>query len=136
MTDQEITKHDQVLAGLVFSLQAAAMQQLGKVTSPVTGQLERDLDQAQHTIDILDMLKTKCREGTHAEVVRILDGAVMDLQMNYLDEVKKEREAPADGSDEAAPEGDGDTASADTTDENSADDTAAAEATAPDEAEE
>ncbi|MFH1844973.1 MAG: DUF1844 domain-containing protein [bacterium] len=123
MTDQKITKHDQVLAGLVFSLQAAAMQQLGKVTSPLTGQLERDLDQAQHTIDILDMLKTKCREGTHAEVIRMLDGAVMDLQMNYLDEVKKEREAAASGSEEATPEGGDDPAASEAVDETAVEET-------------
>ena len=62
MNDTGIDKHDQVLMGLVFSLQAAAMQHLGKMKNPHTDAVERDLDQARATIDILEMLKVKCRQ--------------------------------------------------------------------------
>jgi hypothetical protein len=101
-----MSKHDHILAGLVFSLQAAAMQQLGKIQNPMTGELERDLEQARSTIDILDMLKNKCRTGTPEDLLRMIDGAVMDLQLNYTDEVKKsaaQADAASD-SDEASPE--------------------------------
>ncbi|MFN2370712.1 MAG: DUF1844 domain-containing protein [Candidatus Krumholzibacteriia bacterium] len=90
MSDNGMTKHDHVLAGLVFSLQAMAMQQLGKLQDPHTGEVHRDLDGARGTIDILEMLKAKCRTDTPADLVRMLDGAVMDLQLNYVDERKKE----------------------------------------------
>ncbi len=89
MGSNEMSKHDHVLAGLVFSLQAAAMQQLGKIQNPLTGEIEKDLDQAKGTIDVLDMLKVKCRTDTPEELLRMIDGAVMDLQLNYMDEVKK-----------------------------------------------
>jgi hypothetical protein len=105
MGENGIGKHDQVLAGLVWSLQAAAMQQLGKIKNPLTDVLERDLAGARGTIDILEMLKVKCRQDTAPEVLRLLDGAVMELQMNYLEELGKEREAPASEGD--APEGGG-----------------------------
>ncbi len=107
MADEEgLGKHDRILAGLVFSLQAAAMQHLGKITNPLTGKVERDLEQARGTIDILEMLKAKCRRDTPPDILRLLDGAVMDLQMNYLDEVR--RGASATGGPEAAPaEGEG-----------------------------
>lgn len=85
----EMTKHDHVLAGLVFSLQAAAMQQLGKIQNPMTGEVEMDLDQAKGTIDLLEMLKVKCRTDTPEELLKVIDSAVMDLQLNYMDEVKK-----------------------------------------------
>ena len=94
----DVGQHDQVLAGLVISLQTAAMHQLGKLTNPVTGEIERDLQQARGTIDVLEMLKVKCRTGTPAALLQLLDTAVMELQMNYLDELKKESEA------ETAPE--------------------------------
>lgn len=90
MTENEITKHDQVLMGLVVSLQAGAMQQLGKLADPASGEVVRDLVSARATIDILEMLKAKCRTDTPAAVLRILDTAVMELQMNYVDEMKKE----------------------------------------------
>ena len=89
MSDQEMTRHDQILLGLVFSLQAGAMQQLGKMQSQITGEIEKDLVQAKSTIDLLEMLKVKCRTDTPEDVLRILDSAVMDLQLNYMDEVKK-----------------------------------------------
>jgi hypothetical protein len=90
----EMSKHDHILAGLVFSLQAAAMQQMGKIQNPMTGEIEKDLDQAKGSIDILEMLKVKCRTDTPEELLRLIDGAVMDLQLNYMDEMKKS--APAE----------------------------------------
>ena len=90
MNDIGMTKHDHVLAGLVFSLQAMAMQQLGKIQDPHSGEMHMDLDQARGTIDILEMLKAKCRTDTPPELLRMLDGAVMDLQLNYVDERKKQ----------------------------------------------
>lgn len=92
MSENGMNKHDHVLAGLVFSLQASAMQQLGKLQNPLSGEIARDLAQARATIDVLEMLKVKCRHDTPAELLRILDGAVMDLQLNYVDELKKDQQ--------------------------------------------
>jgi len=93
MTD--MSKHDQVLMGLVMNLQTSAMVQLGKIASPATGEVERDLDGARISIDILEMLKAKCRTDTPDALLRMLDQAVMDLQMNYLDERKRDGAAAA-----------------------------------------
>jgi hypothetical protein len=115
MDNQEMSKHDHVLASLMFSLQAAAMQQLGKIQDPATGQVNLELEQARATIDVLEMLKAKCRANTPDQLLRALDGAVMDLQLNYMDELKKSRRrsesaGEADGAEEqeakAAPEAD------------------------------
>lgn len=117
MGSNGMSKHDHILAGLVFSLQAATMQQLGKIANPMTGEVEKDLEQAKGTIDILEMLKAKCRTDTPEELLRMIDGAVMDLQLNYMDEMKKaaaaENEPPAENEDaapEEAEENDGDEA--------------------------
>ena len=37
-----------------------------------------DLEGARHTIDILDMLKAKCRTGTPEAVLKLLDQAVLE----------------------------------------------------------
>ena len=95
MNEDTLTKHDRVLLSLVITLQYTAMQQLGKLTNPATGHVERDLDAARASIDLLEMLKVKCREGTPASVLSTLDTAVMELQMNYLDERRKDQAAPA-----------------------------------------
>ena len=39
MKENGMTKHDQILLGMVFSLQASAMQQMGKIQNPVTGEI-------------------------------------------------------------------------------------------------
>lgn len=101
MNDQGMSKHDHVLAGLMFSLQAAAMQQLGKIQDPATGEVNVDLDQARSTIDVLEMLKAKCRTDTPNDLLRALDGAVMDLQLNFMEESKKSRQAETETSAEA-----------------------------------
>jgi hypothetical protein len=107
---EEFTKHDQVLMSLAMNLQQIAMVQLGKLSSPASGEVERDLEGARGTIDILEMLKVKCRTGTPGPVVKLLDQAVMDLQMNYLDELKRQRreqEQASSAASAAAGAGDG-----------------------------
>ena len=89
------------------------MVSLGKIQNPVSGEIERNLDQARAFIDILEMLKVKCRTDTPAELLRVLDSAVMDLQLNYMAEMKRDSEQtegdpsdapPAEESDPAADE--------------------------------
>lgn len=92
MNDQ-FSKHDHVLASLLMNLQAMVMVQLGKITSPQTGELARDLEGARGTIDLLEMLKAKCRTDTPDGLLKMLDQTVLDLQMNYLDELKQDRES-------------------------------------------
>ena len=115
--DSELTRHDHVLMGLVFSLQAAAMQHLGKLQDPLTGEATRDMEQARATIDILEMLKSKCRTATPPELLRLLDQTVLNLQLNYMDELKR----PEPG---AAPESTPDAAPDTAADDTAADDAA------------
>ncbi len=96
MTDgEELSRHDAVLLTLVAMFQDAGMRQLGKLAHPLTGKPERDLDGARATIDVLEMLQAKCRAGTPPAVMRALDTAVFELQMNWLDESKRAPEATA-----------------------------------------
>jgi hypothetical protein len=83
MNDQ-ISKHDHILLSLVMQFQTIAMIQLGKMADPHTGEVHRHLDAARGSIDVLEMLKVKCRDNTPQEIVKLLDQSVMDLQMNYL----------------------------------------------------
>jgi hypothetical protein len=74
---------------LVFSLQTAAMQQLGKIVSPVTGKIERDLSMAKTTIDILGMLEQKTKGNLTPEETRFIAHSLHELRLNYVDEIKK-----------------------------------------------
>ncbi len=87
----EMSKHDHVLFALISQYQTLAMVGLGKIQNPASGETERDLDQARAFIDVLEMFKVKCRQDTPDQLLRLLDSAVMDLQLNYVDELKKDR---------------------------------------------
>jgi hypothetical protein len=96
-TTPEFDKHDQTLMMLALNLQTGALVQLGKLADPQSGQTRRDLDGARLSIDLLDMLKAKTKGNAHPEVAGLLSRATLDLKLNYMDELKKDRDdwAPA-----------------------------------------
>jgi hypothetical protein len=108
---EEHSDHKQIIlfTQLIFSLQAAAMQQLGKIADPMTGSIVRELGQAKFTIDTLDMLRDKCRGNLSNDEERFLDHILSDLKLNYIDEAsrpepKAEPDAETVGSDSSGAE--------------------------------
>jgi hypothetical protein len=85
---------DEINTSLFFSLimtfQAAAMQQMGKLKNPISDKIERDLQQAQLSIDILDMLEGKTKGNLSDDESRFLKGILQELKLNYVDESTKE----------------------------------------------
>ena len=94
---------DPNLLQLILSLQAGAMQQMGKIISPVTGKVERDLELARATIDIIAMLEAKMTGNLTDDEARLIGRVLSELRLNYVDETKK----GGSGS-ESSPEEDGD----------------------------
>jgi len=80
---------------VVSMFQLAAMQQMGKIPNPLSNRIERDLDQAKMTVDILSMLKEKTAGNLTRQEQECLGKALFECQMNYLDELK--RPAPEAG---------------------------------------
>lgn len=87
---------------LIFSLSTATMQQLGKIPSPLSGKIERNLEQAKLTIDMLEMLKEKTKGNLTPREDRLLSNSLADLQLNYVDEVNKS--SPASDTEETKEE--------------------------------
>src|SRR3989337_210992 len=77
---------------LIIMFQTAAYQQMGKIKNPLTDKIEKDLSQAQFSIDMLGMLADKTKNNLSEEEKKYLELALYELRMNYLDEVKKEGE--------------------------------------------
>lgn len=86
----EEPKLNMYFMSLVLSLSQAAMQQMGKITNPLTGKIERNLEQAKVTIDMLEMLKEKTIGNLVKEEEKLVNDTLATLQLNYVDEVKKE----------------------------------------------
>ena len=81
---------------LVYGLQMAAMQQMGKIASPITGKMERSLEAAQSSIDMLSMLEEKTRNNLTKEESELLKNILFELRMNFVDESKKSEESAAE----------------------------------------
>lgn len=77
---------------LVQSFQMQSYMQLGKLKNPVSDKIERDLDAAQVSIDILDMLKEKTKNNLDDNESKILEQIISDLKLNYVEESNKPAE--------------------------------------------
>lgn len=89
MSDQE--KNQMLFVQLISMFHAAALQQMGKIKNPVTDKIERDLDQAELSIDMLDMLKAKTKGNVTPEEEKALTEIVAQLKLNYVDEKSKDQ---------------------------------------------
>ncbi len=74
---------------LVLMLASACWQQLGKIPNPINGKIERQLEHAQISIDMLLMIKEKMAGNLSEEEEKLLITTLSDLELNYADEVKK-----------------------------------------------
>ncbi|MDX9703385.1 MAG: DUF1844 domain-containing protein [Candidatus Auribacterota bacterium] len=90
-TEQEKLREAQFL-GLISLLANSALQQLGKVISPVTGKVEINLEAAKLTIDWLAMLQEKTNGNLTDQEKQVLSSYVSNLQLNYVDVKKMEDE--------------------------------------------
>ena len=75
--------------GVDFTMLINAMAQpalifLGEVAHPGTGQQEINLEQARLQIDLLDMLRIKCRGNLTPEEEGLLDRILYQLRMLYV----------------------------------------------------
>jgi hypothetical protein len=94
MTEEsEGLQSDPHLLQLVLSLETAAMQQMGKLQNPITGKVDRNLDLAKNSIDMLAMIEQKTGGNLTSEEESLIKRALYQLRMNYLDELKSERES-------------------------------------------
>lgn len=82
-------KNTQLFMYLVGSFEMSAMMAMGKIKNPMTDKTERDLTQAQFSIDIMDMLKEKTKGQLSEYEAKFLDNTLGQLKLNYIDEAKK-----------------------------------------------
>ncbi|MDE3056897.1 MAG: DUF1844 domain-containing protein [Bacteroidota bacterium] len=86
----KVDKNEMLFVQLVSMFHAAALQQMGKLKNPLTDKIERDLSQAELSIDILDMLKEKCKGGLSSDEEKFLTTVLQELKLNFVDEQMKD----------------------------------------------
>ena len=94
-------KSTQMFFSLIYSFQMQTMMHLGKIKNPVSDKIETDLQAAQATIDLIEMLSEKTKGNLAEEEKRFLDSALSDLKLNYVDESSKPAQPVEDKKDES-----------------------------------
>ena len=103
--DKKVTKNDiykLLFINLVNMLASSAMQQLGKLVNPVTNETEVNLEGAQVTIDMIEMLKAKSEGNLDDDESRIITDLLSSLQMNYVQTANEEKEGGSKDDDKDA----------------------------------
>jgi Domain of unknown function (DUF1844) len=72
-----------------ISLSTQVLVHLGEVPNPVSGKAERDLSVAKQMIDILGILREKTKGNLDQGEDKLLEDALYDLRIRYVEAVKK-----------------------------------------------
>jgi hypothetical protein len=104
MAEEQMKKEDQLFIHLVNTFVQSAWISLGKVKSPVSDKLERNLEQATYYIDLLDMLQKKMKSNLSEWEEQYIIHSLSELKMNFIEENKKNDEGTDASQDEAKDE--------------------------------
>ncbi|MCX6165975.1 MAG: DUF1844 domain-containing protein [Ignavibacteriae bacterium] len=100
----EDDKLSQLFYSLIYSFQMQTWMSLGKIKNPVTDKVERDLNAAQMTIDIIDMLKEKTINNLNEQESKFVEQVLADLKLNYVHESSRTDESNEETKEEAKEE--------------------------------
>ena len=73
----------------VLSLCSNALLHLGLMENPLTKKVERNLQMAKQTIDIVSMLKDKAKGNMTNEEENLIENLLTDLRLKYVSEANK-----------------------------------------------
>ena len=60
------------------------------ISNGCSDQIERNLDQAQNSIEMLEVIKNKTAGNLSPQQSRMLESILTDLRLNFVDEKKKD----------------------------------------------
>lgn len=73
-------------ATFVLSLSTSALVHMGRAPDPHTGQpVEKNLDLARETIDLLELLQAKTLGNLDAEEAQLLESLLYELRMQFVE---------------------------------------------------
>lgn len=87
---EELDENAITFVNYVSSLAFQAMVFLGEVPNPVSNLIDKNLDQAKFLIDTLAMLKVKTNGNLEPQEANMLNSAVYELQMRFVEIQEKE----------------------------------------------
>jgi hypothetical protein len=87
--------HKAYFVQLVLMLSGSALQQMGKLIDPQSKKAQVNLEAAQATIDLLDMIEAKTKGNLDKEEERMLRDTLMSLKMNFVETMESSGGDPA-----------------------------------------
>jgi hypothetical protein len=69
---------------LIFSLSSSALLHVGEIADPQTGQKNKDLPLAKHSIDTIAMLSEKTKGNLTDEEEKFVSNVLTDLRLRYV----------------------------------------------------
>jgi hypothetical protein len=102
----EAWSHDDLFRWFVIQQQQMVMIHLGKLVHPGTGKIERDLEAARMSIDLLGMLEAKTKGNLLADDERLLGQVLTTLRLNFVEELSRPQ-APEQGAEAPGSEAQG-----------------------------
>ena len=91
MTDfNENQKSNALFVTLIQQFQMQGWVSLGKLKNPTTEKIEKNLDLARLTIDMLEMLHAKTKGNLKSDENQLLTRTISDLKLNFVSEMKKD----------------------------------------------
>lgn len=100
-------RSEELFINFIIMMSQSVMLHLGKIVNPMSGKVEKNLEGARAAIDLLVMLKEKTKGNLSDREEKFFATTLSTLQMNYVDEIKKEEKEPAGKGEEAPSPGTG-----------------------------
>jgi len=88
---EQADKNTQLLFYLIQSFEMTTMIHLGKIKDPNAEKTERNLQLAQFSIDLLDMISEKTKGNLSEYEKKFLENVISQLKLNYIDEAEKDK---------------------------------------------
>ena len=77
-------ENNHLFVTLISSLSSQAWIQMGKIKNPVTDKIEKNLEAASMSIDMLEMIQEKTKNNLDEYEKQLLDQSLKDLRMNFV----------------------------------------------------
>lgn len=72
-------------SSFILSIYSSGLVQLGKVEDPSTGQIQKNLIMARHTIDMMAMLSEKTRGNLNKDEENLLRALLSEIRLAYVE---------------------------------------------------
>lgn len=87
LSDEERNKF--LFSFLVMSYQTSALMQMGQLKDPNTKKVEKNLENAKLSIDILEMLQEKTKNNLTKDESELMENVLRELRLAYVKESSK-----------------------------------------------